>query len=298
MLPSFLRRLSKLSQRITVNKQGRNDAAASHLSAEAAPAKPPAMAKGTDSDLIDTPPPSYEDVCPGPVEIGIGAVTDAQLMPRDPRNLETVDTVMHRVEFELEGWPQITDVDLVSSCIRQLCCFAASCVSEEYPGHSNAMLKERRQAYRSEIQRLLSLVMKPIPTSLTANVINMTATAFEELAEQRMAERKYSNYWQVRGEFHFMRATIYRAAARLCIQLAENEIAENETIPLSIVVALANAASCYDSAAKWCSNIAGMITSPRFEDIIAGGNDVSSDIVAQPTVGDIPRRVLLKIVRA
>ncbi|KAK6819639.1 hypothetical protein PG987_016122 [Apiospora arundinis] len=281
--------------RITVNKQRRSDAAASLLSAEAVPTKPLAMAKGTESDLIDTPPPSYKDVCLGPVGSVIGAVTDAQLMPRDPRSLETVDTVMHRVESELEGWPQIIDVDHVSSCIRQLCCFAASSVSEEYPGHSNSTLKERRQAYRSEIQRSLGLVMKPIPTSLTPSVINMTATTFEELAEQRMAEKKYSNYWQARGEFHFMRATIYRAAARLCIQLAENGIAENETIPLSIVVALANAASCYDSAAKCCSNSAGMVTSPRFEDIIGIGNDVPSDIVEQPTVGDIPRRMLLKI---
>ncbi|KAK8042845.1 hypothetical protein PG994_013328 [Apiospora phragmitis] len=214
------------------------------------------MAEGTESDIIDTPPPSYEDVCPGPVKADIGAVTDAQLMPQDPTSLKTVDGVMHRVDDELRRFEYGADVDYVSSGIRQLCRFAACRVSENHRGQSNVMVEERRQTNHSEIDKLIfSLVMKPIAPKSLINVLNMTANAFEEVAEQVLAERKYSNHWQARGEYHIMRSSIYRAAVRACKNLAENK-----TFPPSTLAALASAASCYDGAANSCVQVAEFCT--------------------------------------
>lgn len=246
MLRSIIWWISKLSQGITVNKQGRSDSPASNLLAEAVSTKSPNTAKVTGSDLIDTPPPSYEDVCLGPVGAGIGAVTDAQLIPQHSKNLKTVDGVIRGVDDELRRY-NVPDANCVSSGIRQLCCFASCRVSDNYRGCSNVMAEERRKTNHREIHKLFSFVMKPITPECLVEVINMTANAFEGVAEQVMAERKYNNHWQVRGEFHFMRSSIYRAAVRVRAQLAVEE-----TFPRSLLADLVFVARSYDSAANSC----------------------------------------------
>ncbi|KAK8100240.1 hypothetical protein PG999_010614 [Apiospora kogelbergensis] len=248
MAHSFLRWLSKLPLWGTVNDQGKSDTAASQPLAEAVSTESPTVATGAESDLIDTPPPSYEDVCPGFVEARIGATAEGRLVLQDDRRGKIVDGVMEQVEYELQRLEQVADVDCVSSNIRRLCYFAACRVSEDYQGHSDAMIEERRQTNHTEVYKLLNLVTKSIPPSVfLAVAINMTAIAFEEIAEQFMAEKKYSNHWQVRGEFHYTRFSIYRAAVRVCENLAEDK-----KFPPSTVAALTNAANCYHSATVHC----------------------------------------------
>ncbi|KAK8018056.1 hypothetical protein PG991_007246 [Apiospora marii] len=245
MFRSISRWLSKPFQGTTANKQGRSDAPGSHL-AKDVPTKPPTTAKSTEFGLIDTPPPSYENVCPGPVEAVIGAVTDAQPVTQDSKSLRPVDGVKHRVDDELRRL-KVPNADGVSSGILQLCCFAAYRVSENHRGNSNVRADERRQTNHREIDKIFSLVLKPVTAECLVEVINMTANVFEEVAVQVMAERKDSHNKQVKAEFHFMKSSIYRVAVRVCTQLAGDK-----TLPTSTFAGLVFAANCYNGAADGC----------------------------------------------
>ncbi|KAK8111910.1 uncharacterized protein PG998_008367 [Apiospora kogelbergensis] len=94
MSRSLLWWFSKLPRWSKVSSQRRSDTPASQPLAEAVSTKPPAMTNGTESDLIDTPPPSYEDACPGLVETDIKARNETMKEPRlvlqDDRRSKTV----------------------------------------------------------------------------------------------------------------------------------------------------------------------------------------------------------------
>ncbi|KAK8053653.1 hypothetical protein PG996_012954 [Apiospora saccharicola] len=273
MLRSLSRWLSKLFQGTPINKQGQGDAPASHPLTKDVPTKPPTTAKGTESGLNDTPPPSYEAVCPGPVEAGTGAgtgvrlstalqtalqtaiepaieptiraVENAQPIPQDSTSLKPIDGVQHRVHNALRRLG-IPDADHVLSGILQLCCFTAYRVSENHRGNSSLRADERRQPNHRQIDRLLSLAMKPVTPECLERVINMTVDVFEEVVLEVMAERNVSKNLQVRREFYFMKSSIYRVAVRLCTQLAEDNL---KTFPTSTLAGLVSAAECFNSVA-------------------------------------------------